>query len=304
MHNLETTFLSLPSEVRSLIYDYVIPPSRLTPFPLGDTEWSMKTNEARVVPSILFTCREIYNEAVPLFYSRAILEVAPAQAGNNWFSIRLGSQPNSHSYSHLLNTFRFCKADHLKLIRRAHIFSNQSYIIDGECYESLLQWLIKHTSTEKIELSARPMTRIRGKVGFDLPSWRSAFVDRHFSAQNFRTIRLWTKAKRLPWEYEHMMRLKCSATDGTLVPMQIYFWSPTDETGNGIMMLDPRWLTRTHDDEEKIAAMNEAAPLIDELMGRVLEGRELKDYRDNSRHVEGDAWVYQMIVVANDGDGG
>jgi len=100
-----------------------------------------------------------------------------------------------------------------------------------------------------------------------------------------------------------MIRLRCSAADGTLVPIQIFFWSPVNETGGGSMMLDPRWLTRRHDDEEKIATMKKAAPLIDGLMEQVLEGQELEDYRDNSRYVEGHAWVYQMIIVANSGDG-
>ena len=293
------TFLNLPTEIRQQIYDYVVPTCRLAPFPYLDSEWSMRSTELRGIPDLLFTCRKVYKEVTPLVYSRAILEIAPAQQGHMWFNIEHSSTGSiiPYSYSRVVNTFRIYRAEHLKLIRSAHIFSNQADVIDGSCYESLVQWLVEHTGTEHIQLSSRPMTRIRGSAGFDLHRWRAAFYDKPLDLRSTRTIRIFTKVERPPWEYEKMMRLQCKARDGTLNPMQIYFWSTT-EAGGGILQLDPRWLTRLNDEPEKIEALYKGAPLIDEVMLKILEGPQLQAYKDNARYFEGQYWIYQMIVVS------
>lgn len=106
--------LSLPIELRQQIYNHAIPVSRLTPFPLLDSEWSMKTTEARGVPAILHASRQIYEEAAPLFYSRAILEVAPAQQGYNFWDVQTKGRMISHAYSRLMYTFRIYRASTLR----------------------------------------------------------------------------------------------------------------------------------------------------------------------------------------------
>ena len=179
-------------------------------------------------------------------------------------------------------------------------------MVDGGSYESLLQWLVEHTGVEEVRVSRRAMTRIRGTAGFELDVWRRGFAA---LGREKRIVRVWTESRRPPWEFEKMMRLRCNATEGALIPVQIYFWSEVrceggrDGDGKGVgkvgmLQLDPRWLTRLNDGPEKILVMEEAVPLIDDLMGRLLKGRELKDYKDASRHCNGDAWVYQIIVVA------
>jgi len=291
-------FLDLPSEIRQQIFDYAAPVCRLAPFPYLDAEWSMKTQEHRGMPAILFVCRKIYDEVIPLLYSRAILEVAPAQEGHMWFNVENLNTKRTVPYAYTLvtNTFRIYRAEHLKLIRKAHVFSNQAGVIDGSCYESLLQWLIEHTGVEHVQLSSRPMTRIRGSASFDLPRWRAVFHDNALRRDDMRIIHVFSKAERPPWEHEKMMRLRSKARDGTLNPMQIYFWSSSDEGKS--LQLDPRWLTKLNDDPEKIEMLEEGAPLIDELMSRVLRGPQLRAYRDNARYFEGQYWVYQMVLVA------
>lgn len=290
--------LSLPIELRQQIYNHAIPISRLTPFPLGDAEWSMKTTEARGVPAILYASRQIYEEAAPLFYSRAILEVAPAQQGYNFWDVQIEGRMISHAYSRLMYTFRIYRAEHLRLVRRVHIFSNQTQAINGQCYEALLLWLVEHTSVENIQLSSRPMTRISGKASFDLPSWKAVFSDAvPRDASNLRLVRIWATKGRPPWEYEKIMRLRCKPSNGTLNPIQIYFCVPHGD-GNAVdLQLDPRWLTRLSEEPEKVAAMEAAMPMIDRVMCEVLKGREAQNYKDNSRHFEGEAWLYQMILV-------
>ncbi|KAK5092687.1 hypothetical protein LTR70_006757 [Exophiala xenobiotica] len=290
--------LDLPSEIRLQIFDYAVPVCRLAPFPYLDVDWSMKTQEYRGIPGMLFVCRKIYEELVPILYSRAVLEVAPAQQGYMWFNVEHSKTKRTTLYAYTLvtNTFRIYRSEHLKLIRKAHIFSNQPGVIDGSCYESLLQWLIERTGVEHIRLSSRPLTRIRGSASFDLFHWRAVFHDNP-PRREMRIIRIFSKAERPPWEHEKMMRLRCKARDGTLGPMQIYFWSSSDEAGP-TLQLDPRWLTKLNDDPEKIEMLEEGAPLIDELMSRVLDRPQLQAYKDNARYFEGQYWVYQMILVA------
>jgi len=292
-----TGFLDLPSEIRQQIYSHAVPVCRLAPFPYLDSEWSMKTSEHRGVPSLLFACRRIHDEVIPLVYARAILEIAPAQQGYMWFNVQHSGtkRVTPWSYTRVVNTFRIYRAEHMKLIQKAHIFSNQADVIDGSCYEALLQWLVEHTAVGHIQLSSRPMTRIRGCAGFDLHTWRGVFYEKPVYWKNMRIIRIYTTAQRPPWEYEKMQRLRCKATDGTLNPMQIYFWSASED-GGGTLQMDPRWLTRLNDEPEKIEMLEEGAPLIDKLMSGVLEGPELQAYKDNTRYFDGDCWVYQMVL--------
>lgn len=292
------SLLDLPVEIRRQVYDSVIPASRLVPFPLGDSEWSMKTNEARGAPPIIFACRKIYEETTPLFYSRAILEVAPAQQSNSYWDFQLEGKMVSHAYGRLIQTFRFYRPEHLRLIRKVHIFSNQSQAINGQCYEALLLWLIDNTSAEDIQISARPMTRISGKAIFDLPSWRATFLEPEpRTRENLRIVRIWTRKGRPPWEHEKMMRLRCKPSDGTLNPIQIYFCVNDKQNGMKDLQLDPRWLTKLSEEPEKVVVMEAAAPMIDCLMESVLQGKEAQDYKDNSRHLKGDAWLYQMVLA-------
>lgn len=250
------------------------------------------------MPPIIFASRKIYEDTAPLFYSRAILEVAPAQQSYSYWDFQTEGKMVSHAYGRLIHTFRFYRPEHLRLIRRVHVFSNQTQAINGQCYEALLLWLVEHTSVEDIQISSRPMTRISGKAIFDLPSWRAAFFDAGpLNAESLRIVRIWTKKGRPPWEYEKMMRLRCKPSDGTLNPIQIYFCVADKQSKAMDLQLDPRWLTKLSEEPEKVAAMEAAVPMIDRVMYDVLQGKEAQDYKDNTRHFVGDAWLYQMILI-------
>jgi len=71
--------LQVPLEIRQQIYCYAVPVCRLAPFPYSDFDWLFHTNEYRGRPPILSACRKIHEEVIPIFYTRAILEVAPPQ---------------------------------------------------------------------------------------------------------------------------------------------------------------------------------------------------------------------------------
>ena len=147
-------------------------------------------------------------------------------------------------------------------------------------------------------MSSRPMTRIRGRASFDLVSWKAVFFDAvPRTTSNLRLVRVWTKKGRPPWERETMMRLRCKPSDGTLNPIQIYFCVPDKDSKAVDLQLDPRWLRRLNDEPEEVEAMEAAVPMIDRVMCDVLQGKEAQDYKDNSRHFEGDTWLYQMILV-------
>lgn len=140
------------------------------------------------------------------------------------------------------------------------------------------------------------MARIRGSASFGLSTWRPVFYDNPCVGR-LRIVRVFSRAEGLYWEHEKMMRLRCKARDGTLSAMQICFWSPAGTEGT--LQLDPRWLTRVHDEPEKTRLLEEAAPLIDDLMSRVLQGSQLRAYKDNTRYFEGHRWLYQMILLHN-----
>lgn len=270
-------------------------------------------SQHRSIPEFTYTCRRLYEETISLIYAHAILEVAPAQQSMNYFDLGIGNAVHRkaipYSYARISSALRFYRPELLKLIRRAHVYSNQADVVDGQSYEALLQWLVENTGVENVQLSARPMTRIRGRASFDVDLWWDTFRWPGV-VRNLRLVRVWTKSQRTPWEYERMMRLRCKPNNGTLNPCQLYFWSlPEVKSGRvnevgyvdskyGLLQLDPRWLTRLNDEEGKVEAMETAAPMIDHMMEEVLTGRELRDYKDTTRHCVEDAWVYQMILVA------
>ena len=166
------TFFSFPLEVRRQIYDLAIPVCRLAPFPYLDPAWSMKPKDFpdhhRGLPSLVSVSSRVTSEVLPIVYAHSILEIAPAQQSYNFFDMKLADQRTiPYAYTRLANTFRMYKPEMLRLIKQAHVFSNQADVIDGGAYESLLQWLVEHTSVEDVLVSARVMVRIRGKASFD-----------------------------------------------------------------------------------------------------------------------------------------
>lgn len=291
--------LNLPSEIRAQIIDLVISELRLAPFPYFDPEWDQTQSVAakpyqRAIPDIVFTCHQLYTECTCMLYTRATLEIAPPQQTDNFLFVHSQQGTVSDSYVRLTHTFRIYNPTHLKLIRRAHIFSNHSTVINGECYESTLKWLAAHTSVDTVELSQRIMTRIRGTVTFDLDQWRSAFSRDRIN--RLRVVRIWTKSNRRPWEYEKIQRLIARAGDGSLKPVQLYFL--VCDRGTGVLQLDPRWLVTHHDAASTVHGAAIAATEIDQLMHEMLTGQELKDFEDGSRHIQNQSWIYQILVIS------
>lgn len=285
--------LELPSEIRQQIFHHAVSTTRLAPFPLGDREWSMNTPEARGLPELLFVSKQLYEECIKLFYAQAILEIAPPQQGNNYFDVQFDGRFMTFAYCRLVNTYRFCRPDYIASIRTAHVFSNQLDVIDGGCYEATLQWLLDNTRVQDIQLSGRPMTRIRGQASFNIERWRRNLPS--LQSTGVRLVRVWANRDRSPWETEKMRRLKCTPTEGTLKPVQIYFFSNNNERST--LQLDPRWFVTKDNSEEHITNLFAATSQIDALLNSILSGRELECYNKGVRYTRGGSWLYQLLVM-------
>src|SRR3954469_24434918 len=82
------TLLKLPAEIRTQIYTLAIPLTRLCrrkhclanpmarPYCLYCAA-SLDHDHPRMVPSLLYVCRSTYHDCPPIFYGKAVLEIAP-----------------------------------------------------------------------------------------------------------------------------------------------------------------------------------------------------------------------------------
>lgn len=339
-----TNFLDLPPELRQAIYSHYLSDTipLLAPFPLLDPEWTLNrptytinnhpstsqpisssslaftsphpstaTTHTRSFPSLAFVHPQIAPEVLPQIYSRAILEVAPPQSTNTatlYFTIRHTPTARTTSYasSQLRAAFERYPAAHLARIRTVHIYSNQPDVVDSECYETLLRWILTHTDVRDIRVTTRVMTRVREQASFDRAVFESGFGALVSSAlaggaerAERRVVRVWSNKRRPAWEYDKMMRLRCKLGDCTLPAVQVYFYvGRRDGRGEGSLMLDPRWSVKVTDAEERWRETESVVPRIQALVGTVLTGREWEDYKACARHFVEEDWVYQMIVLA------
>lgn len=303
------SFLSLPPEVRAQIYTLVIRPTRLSAFCLLDQQWSLKpadTAEDRRIPPLCFACRKIYDETIPLVYSQAILEIAPARATSNFFYVATKAGTNEDilpiTYTKLTDIHGFCRPDLIRLIKRAHFYSNQFDAIDGSCYDSLIRWIAENTSIVDVQVSGRAMVRIREQPRFDTGKVMSSFPPN----VPCKVVRIWTTERSWrPWEWVKINKLY-TKYEQDLPHVQIYFLCPGQKYGT--LHLDPRWFKRetdisaydsmnTTEGNSVRAKFERQCSWVDYFMQQTVSDHELACYEQRRRYQVGDSWLYQMIVV-------
>ena len=86
-------------------------------------------SEHRGSIGLLRTCRQTHNETAPIFYTRVILEVAPAQQSYAFADLQITDRYVPCSYMRVVQTFRFYRPEHLGLIRKAHIYLNRTEMV-------------------------------------------------------------------------------------------------------------------------------------------------------------------------------
>lgn len=305
-------FLSLPPEVRQQIYILAVGPTRLCPFALLDPQWSLKPTEpgqSRGIPPFCLTCRTVYDESIALVYSKAILELAPARATSNFFYVAnkagIGDDILPITYTKLTDIYGFCRPDLLRLIKVAHIYSNQFDAIDGACYDSLLRWILENTSIVDVQVSSRAMVRIREQPKFDMEKVMSSYSDGVIS----RIVRLWTaETSWRPWEWVKINKLYVRYDEDHLPYVQISFWCPGQRYGT--LHLDPRWWKKDSDMMADVRGfetgprriLERSQSWIDSFMASTLKGHELACYERRRKYQVGDSWLYQMILVPDLGN--
>ncbi|OAP58603.1 hypothetical protein AYL99_07693 [Fonsecaea erecta] len=156
-----TTFLSLPLEIREIIYNLTLPVQQLKVQAFCDQAWSDAEKPAGI-PGLLLVNKAVSEEAATVFYSRAVLNIAPLRIPP-YLSHSLGGDGAKLNLAFGLDIeFASVPRRHLQRITRSHIYSGQHDAISAEAYEALLRWLVENTAVQTIYLSPRLMTRLRG----------------------------------------------------------------------------------------------------------------------------------------------
>lgn len=304
-------FLSLPPEVRQQIYALVTKTVRLSTFAFVDPEWSLKPAESehgRGVPPLCFTCHKVYNETIALVYSQAVLEIAPIRGISNYFLFATSAGDSEGvlpvTYTELTDTYRFCRPDLFRLIKRAHIYNNQANPIVGPRYDSLLQWLVENTNVVDVQVSGRAMVRLGEQPRFDADKVISSFAN----PVPCKLVRLWTAEPIWHrWEWIKINKLYARYDEQKLPHVQIYFLCPGQS--HGTLHLDPRWFVKGTslsatasidyglDGHYPTHEFERACSWIDSFVQQTVNGDELACYERRRRYKIGDSWLYQMIVV-------
>ncbi|KAK5205366.1 hypothetical protein LTR20_001985 [Exophiala xenobiotica] len=267
--NTRSAFLETPFEIRSRIYDLAIPPQYLKAQQFMDPDFPPRQGppgpvaSPRVIPSLFFVSKSIYQEAAAVFYSRATLLIAPIRPPDYiwnahnalWNGYKLNTDLD------LLSTFAHYPQQHLKRIQTCRIYSRQSDAINAEAYDSLLRWLANFTSVRTVYLSQRLMTRLR--------RWRSDLVAIHAiracapGLSLVRTVYVYAESPRTQWERSQMSRLRKALKGRQLPDLQAYV---LDQYSRSDALLDPRWDARGSDDDERLAMVDHVSTWIDSLL--------------------------------------
>jgi len=248
--------LSLPTEVRNLVYEHAVPVRRLAAQEIVDVEWSRAPSEGRAIPGLLFVNKAVYQQTIPIFYSQAILEVTPIRPPSFIFNALNGPSHQLDLAAPLDPLFSFCPGQHLRWIRTVHVFTGQRDAINAEAYEATLRWLLDHTAVHEIHLSSRLMTRLR-RSRVDLESAFKLTSSMPFAG---RPVYIYSRSARSTWELTRMSELKKALRGRQLPELQIYLFKPDCEHDP---LLDPRWDVRNNDDDERLTMVDAVARHLD-----------------------------------------
>jgi len=284
---IKSTFLRLPFEIRNRIYDFAISAQHLK-VPeqrFVDPQWHDKPQG---LPGVLLVNKAISQEAIPIFYSRAILNVAPLHPPEYLFDALNARGPKLDLTLGLHRIFAPFPAQNLARIDACHIYAGQSKAISAEAFEALVGWLMTRTSLQSINLSSRLMTRLR-RARTDLVSTHNL----HVAASGLslvRTVYIYSQHARSPWELTQMSRLRSALADRELPVVQAYVWN---KNGGEEPFLDPRWDVRHNDDDQRRAKMDQVSTWYDSL----LAGDSICQARVGRQTEQTDKRLYQVYFV-------
>lgn len=256
--DIESAFLRLPFELRTRIYDFAVPVQHLKAQEFVDSEWHDKPQGT---PALFLVNKAISQEVIPIFYSKAILNVAPLHPPSYLFDALNAKGPKLNLTLGLQRIFAPYPVPNLRRIQTCRVYAGQSKAISAEAYEALLVWLMTLTSVQNIHLSSRLMTRLR-RARTDLDATHNLSVAATGQSP-FKTVYVYAQHARSPWEWSQMSRLRSALAGPELPVLQAYAWNK----GSGDEpLLDPRWDVRHSDDDQRRAIMHRVSTWFDSLM--------------------------------------
>jgi hypothetical protein len=161
------TLLKLPAEIRNQIYALAIPVTRLckrkhclaNPMARQYCLYCadrLGHDDPRTVPSLLYVCRSTYQDCFPIFYAKAILEIAPIRFPGHLTSDLIGSA--DQNYLLLACAFdaeyAFLPAKARTLIHTAYVWTHDGTGMSTETCTALLRWIFRNLNPQEIHISA------------------------------------------------------------------------------------------------------------------------------------------------------
>ncbi|RVX67078.1 hypothetical protein B0A52_08321 [Exophiala mesophila] len=280
--------LALPVEILDRIYQFALPSQCLAVQKFKDPSFSQAQRPSGI-PNLFLVSRQVYRHAAPIFYSQAILNVAPICRSDNPGSsgIRVWSSPLlDRGAGDLDLTFASCNPDYLSKIAVVNIFSGQLTAVDVCSYETLLRWLINRTAVRSIHLSQRLMTRVMRAERVDLYTAVS-----HANTVHPRpvesTVYIYSSYKQTTWEIFRTANFRRILKQLQLPRLQCYLYSSGT---NHDPILDPRWDVRQSDTDERMAVVRQVAEFLDALIAADAQCCRPPDDTTTNR-------LYQVVFV-------
>lgn len=254
------TFLDLPTEIRQRIFHFAIPTQHLKAQQFLDPSWTSPEGP-KGIPSLFCVNKALSEDAAAVFYSRAVLNVAPLRPPSYIFDT-LDTPGHRVNLTFGLDVaFSACPRRHLQRITTSHVYSGQRDVINAEAYEGLLRWLADNTSVQTIFLSQRLMTRIRRARADFNATLRLCSLAPNLSL--IRTIYIYSEHRRSQWEVTRISELRRALKGRGLPQVQTYL---VESGGENDPLLDPRWDARSSDDDDRLANLDKIATWVDHLM--------------------------------------
>lgn len=279
--------LALPLEISDRIYQFALPTQHLAIQKFKDPSFLLAQRPSGI-PNLFLVSRQVYRHAAPVFYSQAILNVAPVCPDTSGSpGLRVWSNPLfDRGAGDLDLTFNSCNPDHLRKIAIVNIFSAQLTAVDVCSYEILLRWLINRTAVRRIHLSQRLMTRVMRSERVDLHTAVSLINTAHPRPVE-RIVYIHSNHKQTPWESFRASNFKRILKQLQLPRLQCYLYSSGT---NHDPILDPRWDVRQSDTDERMGVVHHVAEFLDALMAADTQCSNLSDSTTPDR-------LYQVVFV-------
>ena len=122
------------------------------------------------MPSLLFVCRSTYVDCSTIFYSKAILEIAPLRlAGRLTSDLPSGEEePRSAEDNYLLlakaldKEYKFVSTEFKRTIHTTYMWTHDGTGLSHETFRATLKWILRNLNPKEVHVSA-PVTEYLGK---------------------------------------------------------------------------------------------------------------------------------------------